>query len=122
MNKNNINVLLLLFLSFIIFLYLTNKYKKDRLIKNIIDEWVIKTNGGFVKLDDNGNYKGHYYLSVNNIENRDSHIHLIVDNNDYVCYVIKKENDHSTKYCIKSYEKIPEIVDKMIEQFINFNS
>jgi hypothetical protein len=100
---------------------LTNKYKKDRIIKDIIDEWVIRTNGGFVKLDVESNYKGDYYLSVNNVENRDSHIHLIIDNNDYICYVIKKENNHSKNYCIKSYENTSKIVEKMIEQFIMFN-
>jgi hypothetical protein len=121
MNKNNITVLLLFF-SFITFLYLTHKYKKDRIIKNIIDEWIVKTKGGFIKLDDEGNYKGHYYLSVNSVENRDSHIHLIVDDSDYICYIIKKDNNHSKHYCIKSYENIPNIVEQMIEQFINFNS
>jgi hypothetical protein len=121
MNKNNITVLLL-FLSFILFIYLTIKYKKDRLIKNIIDEWVIKTNGGFVRLDPAGNYKGDYYLSVNRVENRDSHIHLFVNNPDYISYIIKKENTHSKHYYIKSYNNTSEIVEKMIEDFIIFNN
>ena len=120
MNKNNITVLLL-FVSFILFMYLMNAYKKDRLIKNIIDEWTIKTKGGFIKLDDEGNYKGHYYLSVNSVENRDSHIHLFVDNSDYIWYVVKKENNHSKRYYIKSYTNTSKIVEQMIEQFINFN-
>ena len=38
-------------------------------------------NGGYIALDEEGDYKNDYYLSINNTNNWNSHIHLM-----YNCY------------------------------------
>jgi len=105
----------------ILFLYLIYRYEKDRHVKNIADEWMRKTNGGAIKIDDEGRYKDDYYLSINKFENYDSHIHLIVNNcGNYMCYIVKKYNLHSDVYFIDNTKNVSKLVDEMIYNLINF--
>ena len=111
-------IILLLILVFIISLYLLIiYYKKQVIIKKIIEEWVNKTGGGYIKLDNHENNEGDYYLSLSNFENRNSHIHLITNcipfNN--LCYLPKKYNNHSKLHIINVNRNPNDIVDEMIQ-------
>jgi len=108
------------FFILLLLIFLLNKYKKGKIIKNIFDEWKSKT-GGFVEIDKNGSCKGDFYLSFSQFKNTESHIHLIIDEcGDFMCYIVKKYNLHSKVYHITPYENIPKLVDNMIENMKNF--
>jgi hypothetical protein len=130
--------------SFILFLlasYLLIKYyKKQHLINNIIEEWKTQMNGNVVK-DENGYiWKNDYYLMFGSHNNRESHIHLKVFNNDFwlyknffkifdLQYTPKNNNKYpveiiGNKELVKSYmidESISsdKIVKQMIEDYTN---
>lgn len=105
----------------ILFLYLIYRYDKDRYVKDIADEWVRKTKGGIIKIDDEGRYKDDYYLSINKFENYNSHIHLIVNNcGNYMCYIVKKYDLHSDVFFIDNKRDVSKLVDEMISNLMNF--
>lgn len=118
---NKYIILLLFFIILFCLITLINYYKTKLFVKKIIEEWKNKSGNGYIKLDNDGNYEGDYYLSINNFENRDSHIHLIENCNESdLCYVIKNKNQHSELYII-DINRIPnDIVDEMIENYNNF--
>jgi hypothetical protein len=116
MYKNKYIILLLFFIILFCLNTSINYYKKHVIIKKIIEEWVNKTGGGYIKLDDDGNYEGDYYLSLSNFENRDSHIHLItncIPGN--LCYLPKKYDNHSKLHIINVNRNPNDIVDEMIK-------
>ena len=122
MYKNKYIILLLLFFIIIFCLYLLINYcKKQMIIKEIIEQWKNKTGSGYIKLDDNGDYEGDYYLSINNFDDRYSHIHLIATcNKSDLCYIIKKYNHHSQLYIIDINRNPNSILNEMIRNFYNF--
>jgi len=66
-----------------------------------------KTNGGIIKIDNEGRYKDDYYLSINKFENYDSHIHLIVNNcGNYMCYIVKKNTIYIQIYFLLIIQKM----------------
>ena len=102
MFKNKYIIFFLVFLIIALYLvYLYCYYVKQDILNEIRKEWVIKTDGGFVKIDEEGRYKGDYYLSISNVENRQSHIHIMTNHRENdLCYLVKKNNLHSKLYFI----------------------
>ena len=120
MYKNKYIILLLILVITIVVYWLINYYKKKQIIRKILQEWKNKTNGGYIKIDDNGRYKGDYYLSINNVENYHSHIHLIINyRENSLCYKIKKNDNHSQLYIINN-TKFDNIVEEMIQKYNHF--
>ena len=86
-----------------------------KIIHKILQEWK-----GYIKIDDNGRYKGDYYLSINNVENYHSHIHLMINcHENSLCYKIKKNDNHSQLYIINN-TKFDNIVEEMIQKYNHF--
>jgi hypothetical protein len=114
--------IILFFLILILFYYfLINYYNKNLFVYEILQEWNNKTGGGYIKLDDNGKYEGDYYLSINNFEDRDSHIHLMPNLiTGKLCYLTKKYDNHSKLHIINISRNPDDIVDEMIKNFYNF--
>ena len=105
------------FLFYKTFIY----YKKQTLIKKIIEEWKGATNGGYIALDDEGEYKNDYYLSINNINNWNSHIHLMYNcHESALCYLIKKNDNHSRLYIIDMNNSAKKIVENMIQNYNHY--
>jgi hypothetical protein len=106
---------------FFCFYSLFNYYSKQTNVQKILEEWVNKTGGGYIKLDDNGNFKGDYYLSITDSENRNAHIHLIEKCNEGdLCYIIKKNYEHSKIFIINQNMSKNEIVNEMIQNYTYF--
>jgi len=122
-----IYIILLLLLIITLTLYLVTFYYNENdenvFIQKIIQGWIDKTNGGYIKMDTNGLYKNDFYLSIDNYHDMDSHIHLIktCDQSDFLCYIIKKDDKHSELYIIINENKnIDLLVNEMIENYNNF--
>ena len=96
--------------------------EKKYVISTIISEWNTKTSG-FIKLDAAGKFAGNCYLSLENFENRESHIHLLTDrsnirNQQYdMGYLIKKQNSISPVFMIDKWKTPNDIMDDMIYNF-----
>jgi len=125
MCKNKYIIFFLVFL--IIALYLLSKgvysyYVEKHILNEIRKEWVIKTGGGFVKIDEEGSYKGDYYLSISNVENIQSHIHIMTNHreNDW-CYLVKKNNLHSKLYFIDKNKTSRELVEEFLQNYRKFH-
>jgi len=124
MSKNTYIIIFIILAISFLFYKTYVYYKKQTLIKEILQEWKEKTNGGYIKLDEEGDYKNDYYLSINNTQNWDSHIHLIVYNcrESALCYLIKKNDNHSKLYNINmnmnNSAKI--IVENMIQHYNDY--
>jgi hypothetical protein len=122
----NIYIILPLLLIIIINLYLVtfyyNENQENIFIQKIIQGWNNKTNGGNIKMDENGKYEGDLYLSIDNYHDMDSHIHLfkICDQPGFMCYIIKKDNKHSEMYTIDENKNIDHLVNEMIKNYNNF--
>ena len=115
-------IILLLFFIILINLYLViYYYNENQIIKQIIKDWIEKTDGGNIRIDEDGRYKDDYYLSIYNYKDDDSHIHLIKNCNEgELCYVIEKNNKHSKTYIINKNSNIDDLVNNMIENYNNF--
>ena len=115
---------------------LYNYYQKQKIINEIIKEWIIRTNGNY-KYANTYLYEGDYYLSINKLDDHDSHIQLITmyKNNkkynpdkpncpicDDLCYVVKKYDLHSNLYYINQNANPNDIVEEMIKNLILFNN
>ena len=122
-------ILVVLFLLYKLYQY----YKKHKFINEIIEEWEKITNGGNIKQDKNGEFKGDYYLSINDKSDYYSHIHLII--NDRIiknpeeiykqtcfnlCYMAKKYNLHSELHYIDQNKSPKTIVEDMYRELYFF--
>ena len=96
--------------------------RKQYVVSTIISEWTNKTNG-FIKVDDTGKFIGNCYLSLENFENKDSHIHLLTNRSDFhnqqydMGYVIKKQHSYSPTFMIDKWKTPNNIMDDMIYNF-----
>lgn len=117
-----IYIITALLVTIVAFIILINDYFiNETLINGIIQEWKIKTNGGYVKLDKHDNYKGDYYLSIYNLPNYHYHIHIIQDCTEGdLCYMIKKANLHSQIFIIEENKSPSKIVEEMINNYNYF--
>ena len=87
------------------------------LITGILYEWKEKIKGN-ITFDGIGTNQNDYYLSLDDTNNYSTHIHLITNvSYCYLCYLAKKNNDHSKLYIIDINKKPSEIVDEMISNF-----
>lgn len=124
-------ILVVLFLLYKLYQY----YQKHKFINEIIEEWGKITNGGLIQQDKNGNFKGDYYLSINNKSDSDSHIHLIIVDNIFkkkdnrykdtcfdLCYTAKKYNLHSELYYIDQNKSPKTIVEDMYRELYFFKN
>ena len=130
------NILFILIVLVIFLLYkLYQYYQKQKFINEIIKEWQKITNGGNIKQDNNENFKGDYYLSINDKHNTGSHIHLIIVDNIFknldtkyketrsdLCYITKKYNLHSEKQFIDKNKTPKSIVEDMYRELYFFKS
>ena len=93
------NILFIVVIVVVLFLLykLYQYYQKHKFINEIIEEWEKITNGGFIKQGKNGEFKGDYYLSINNKQNSDSHIHLIIVDNIFTPFYISNADFYSIK-------------------------
>ena len=123
MFKNKYIIFFLVFLIIALYLvYLYCYYVKQDILNEIRKEWVIKTDGGFVKIDEEGRYKGDYYLSISNVENRQSHIHIMTNHRENdLCYLVKKNNLHSKLYFIDKNKTSRELVSEFLQNYNKFN-
>lgn len=109
-------IIILLFLFFTLYFFIAKK----SIIQEITQEWE-DTTGGSIKLDDNGNFEGDYYLSITFYDNGDSHIHLTENcNGSDLCYIVKKNGEHSNIYIINQNMSKNEIVNEMIQNYTYF--
>lgn len=116
----NIFIILLILVTVLLLYLLTNYYKDKSFIEEILKEWKIQTNNGYIKIDKNYRYNGDYYLSFKTFHDNNCHIHFIINNNeDYLCYVLKKYNNNSGLYKINR-NKTSDIVKEMIKNYNNF--
>jgi hypothetical protein len=119
-NKYIISIISLLVITLCL-LYLRYYYVERRVINQILKEWDDKTDGGFIKVDDAGRYKGDYYLSINNFENTVAHIHIITKcNENDLCYVVKNHRSHSQLYFIDKNKSAGETVKEMLQNYNKF--
>ena len=128
----NILFISLIILVIILLYKLYQYYQNQKFISEINKEWQKITNGGSVKQDKYGNYKGDYYLS-DNTNNYYSHIHLII-NNDILkipdkyytnscynlCYIAKKYNLHSQLHIIDQNKTPKTIAEDMYRELYFF--
>lgn len=123
MFKNKYIILFAVFLIIALYLlYLYSYYVKQHILNEIRKEWVIKTDGGFVKIDEEGRYKGDYYLSISNVENRQSHIHIMTNHRENdLCYLVKKNNLHSKLYFIDKNKPSHELVGDFLQNYNKFH-
>ena len=122
-------ILVVLFLLYKLYQY----YKKHKFINEIIEEWEKITNGGFIKQDKNCIFKDDYYLSINNKQDSDSHIHLIINDNIIkkqdnrykdtcfnLCYTAKKYDLNSELHFIDQNKSPKSIVEDMYRELYFF--
>lgn len=116
---NQINILFSLIIILLILVYFGFEYyNRVYFIKKILFEWSIQTNKGNITLDGNGRYKNDYYLSFSRTSDYYSHIHLIVDAyNCDLCYLVKKNNNHSILHKIDKNKNVKDIIKKMIDEY-----
>jgi hypothetical protein len=111
-----------------------SKYKHSPLVQNILREWKAQTNGkGNITRDGGGIYKCDYYLSLTNVDNHDTHVHLIIRNfyknsrtqpgapfvrktNNILGYCIKKRGSHSLSVRINNKQSPKFIVSTMLKK------
>lgn len=111
-----------------------SKYKYSQLVQNILREWKAQTNGkGRIARDDGTIYKCDYYLSLTNVDNHDTHVHLIIRNfyknsraqsgsrfarkpNNILGYCIKKRGSHSPPVTIHGKQSPKFIVSTMLKK------
>jgi hypothetical protein len=75
--------------------------KERQFVKNLLEEF--KNKNFYIKrtkIYGEHHFKNDYYLSLNNIDNYDEHIHLILHN-----YKKNKNNNYSFGYMFKKYNK-----------------
>ena len=125
MSKKIYIILPVICLIIIIFYYAITYYKTQWFIQEILEEWKLRTNGGYVKLSKSHHYKNDYYLTFDEKDNRDTHIHLIIckkiHSYEYLNYVIKRNHIHSELYQIDNTTSAEEVVDDMLENYNNFD-
>lgn len=122
MKKINFAKCFVLISGIILFIFLFYRYHRRRKVEKILNEWRRKTNG-YVDKDSSANYYGDYYLSFNKHKDDDTHVHLVVDNccsSVYLCYIIKKHDEHSETKNIWPHENETVLVDKMLYDYENF--
>jgi hypothetical protein len=117
-------ILVIIFILYSLFIY----FKRQIYIQQILDHWKIMTHNGYIKLDNNGEYKGDYYLSLDD-ENYNTHIHFITNqehvelkSNEFspcpdLCYLVKRNDLHSKLYVIDQNKSPQQIVDEMLEKY-----
>ncbi len=111
-----------------------SKYKHSPLVQNILQEWKAQTNGkGHIARDNTTIYKCDYYLSLTNVDNHDTHSHLIIRNfyknnrtqrgtpfvrksNNILGYCIKKKGHHSAPVRINGKQSPKFIVSTMLNK------
>jgi len=133
---------IILFLFLLRFLYCVYiNYTKNNLVKQLLHEWTIKTNG-YVKEVKLGVYTDDYFLSFSDSHDRKNHIHLITHKfysnlDEFISifftpqfeivptftigYVIKKNNKHSLPIKINQQKDTPIICYHMIKTYETFN-
>ena len=121
MYKNILFISLILLVIFLLY-KLYHYYKKQKLISEILEEWKKIPNGGAVDKDTTTIYKGDYYLSISNVENRQSHIHIMTNHRENdLCYLVKKNNLHSKLYFIDKNKTSRELVSEFLQNYNKFN-
>lgn len=84
-----------------------SKYKHSQLVQNILQEWKAQTNGkGHIARDNSTIYKCDYYLSLTNVDNHNTHAHLIIrnfykNNRTQVSSPFVRKSNNILGYCIK---------------------
>jgi len=120
-DKYIILLLGIIVLLFILLIFLIYFYRKDFLIKQILNKWANETNGGNISFDAAGDNITHYYLSLIKEADYDTHIHLITDSDEYyLCYIIKKYGKHSPLYIVDPNKNVDSIVYEMINNFYKY--
>ena len=72
--------------------------------------------------NDKVRFKGDYYLSISNVENRQSHIHIMTNHRENdLCYLVKKNNLHSKLYFIDKNKTSRELVSEFLQNYNKFN-
>ncbi len=114
-----INILLsLIIVAFLLLYFFFDNYNNTKFIKNLLFEWSIQTYKGNITLDGHSNFKNDYYLSFGRNLDYYSHIHIIIGAyNCDLCYVIKKNNNHSIVHKIDKNKNVKDIVKKMIDEY-----
>jgi hypothetical protein len=111
-----------------------SKYKHSTLVQNILQEWKAQTNGkGHIARDNTTIYKCDYYLSLTNVDNHDTHAHLIIRNfyknsraqrgtsfvrksNNIIGYCIKKNGHNFSPVRINGKQSPKFIVSTMLKK------
>jgi len=121
--KTNIYIILLygiIIILLILLMFFILSYRKDFLIKQILNEWKNRVKSSNIDFDAYGDNINHYYLNLRETD-YDTHIHLITDSDEYyLCYIIKKNGKHSPLYIIDPNKDVHSIVDEMINNFYKY--